>query len=711
MADIKEAPRSALEAMLRARSIAVVGASTRADSFGNNVITHLTSTGYSGRIYPVNPRYEEIEGLRCYPSVSAIPGQVDTAILAVADERLEEALEGAALAQARSAVIFGTAVEAPPSDGPQLTERLASIARNARMAMCGGNCMGFLNFIDSIMVGGWPYKFPPPVGSVGFITQSGSSYSAFALNQRELGMNYMISSGQELATTAADYLDFLLSRPETTVIGCILEMIREPEHFLAALEVAEKRGIPVVVLKLGRSERGKIMARAHSGAVAGADAAYQAVFERYNVVPVRTLNELADTLELFSCRRAPTTDAIAVATDSGGERSMIVDLADDRGIEIAPLSPHTVDILAATLDPGLAPVNPVDVWGTGHDHERITETCFRALVDDPGVGQAIFASNMPSGRALLHTWGRVIENVHRGTTKPVVAMGNLSSAFDRDEAARLRSLGIPVLLGTESGLNAIAGSINWHRTRRERRSADLQAIPEDAAARWSDRLRSANGASLDTADSLALVADFGVHSAPISIVGSETEAATAADALGYPVALKTLASGIDHKFDHRGVLLDLKSRAEVEAAYRDIAARLGPRCLVQAQVGAGTEIFLGMTVDPQFGPLVTVGLGGVFVEIMKDVVTFLPPVDVERALSYLRRLKGFPLLDGARNRPRADLVSLGDAIARFSALAVALAGKVQEVDINPVIASAAGAFAVDALVVPNPIPPVSPEGR
>jgi acyl-CoA synthetase (NDP forming) len=700
MTSALEAPRSAIEAMLRARSIAVIGASNRADSFGHNVVTHLTGTGYRGNIYPVNPRYEELAGLRCYPALVDVPERVDCAVLAVADERLETALEAASAAGARSAVIFGTAIEAEQPGRPQLTDRLAAIARDAGMALCGGNCMGFLNFIDSVMVGGWPYKFPPPVGHIGFITHSGSSYSGFALNQRQLGMSYMISSGQELVTTAADYLRFLLAQAETRVVGCILETIRDPENFLGALEIADRRGIPVVVLKLGRSEHGKVLARAHSGALAGADAAYQAVFERYNVVPVRTLNELADTLELLSSARAPTTDAIGLITDSGGERTMIVDLAADRGVEFAALTLATTDLLAANLEPGLAPVNPVDVWGTGYEHERIAEACFGALVDDPGVGQAVFASNMPGGRALVHTWARVAEHVHRATTKPVMMLGNLSSAFDRGEAARLRSLGIPVLLETRSGLNAIAGSIAWHRFRRERRPPALPAAPSEVVAAWKNRAKATNGASLDTAESLALAADFGVMVVPNRVVGSVEEAVAAADALCYPVVLKTLAAGIDHKFDHGGVALHLASPAAVAAAYRDMAGRLGPRGLVQAHAAVGTEIFLGMTMDPQFGPLLTLGLGGVFVEVLRDVVTFLPPVDAEMAVSYLRRLRGFALLDGARNRPRADLRALADSVARFSVLASSLAGSVREIDINPIIAGPAGAFAVDALVVP-----------
>lgn len=692
----------AVATMLRARSITVVGASGKPGSFGHNVVTHLTDTGYAGRLYPINPRYEEIAGLACYGEIAALPERVDCAILAVADERLEVALEAAAAAGARSAVIFGTAIEEPAPDRAPLAERLAAIARNSGMAMCGGNCMGFLNFIDNIMVGGWPYNPPPPVGHVGFITHSGSSYSAFALNQRQLGMSHMISSGQELATTAADYLDFLLTQEETRVVGCILETVRDPERFIAALEAADRKGVPVVILKLGRSEQGKAMARAHSGALAGSDAAYRAVFERHNVVAAHSLDELADMLELFSCGRKPTTDDVALMTDSGGERAMIVDLATALGLGWAPLADATMRILADNLDAGLAAINPLDVWGTGHDHERIARTCFQALADDPLVGQLVFASNMPGGRPLLHAWARVAEAVYGATPKPVMMLGNLSSAFDHSEAARLRALGIPVLLGTQSGLRAIAGSAAWHRHRRERRAAAPTPAALESITRWRRRLADCGGASLDTAESLALAADFGIPVVRARTVASETDLDSALALLRFPVVLKTLALGIDHKFDRGGVVLGIASAAAARSAWRDLAARLGERVLVQEEAPAGVEIFLGLTVDAQFGPLVTVGLGGIFVEVMKDVATFLPPVDAAAAIGYLRRLRGFPLLEGARGRAPVDLAALGEAIARFSSLAAALGASLAEMDINPIIAGPRGAWAVDALTVPAP---------
>jgi acyl-CoA synthetase (NDP forming) len=687
-------------AMLRARSIAVIGASGRAGTFGHNVVTHLIDTGYQGRVYPVNPRYDDIAGLRCYSAVDALPEVVDCAILAVADDKLEVALEAAAAA-ARSAVIFGTAVEEPTAGRPPLTDRLAAIARNARMAVCGGNCMGFLNFIDHIMVGGWPYKYPPPRGHIGFISHSGSSYSAFALNARQLGMTHMISSGQELVTTVSDYLEFLLTQQETRVVGCILETVRDPERFLATLEAADRKGVPVVILKLGRSEHGKAMARAHSGALAGSEAAYRAVFERYNVIGVHTLDELANTLELLACDRASTTDEIALATDSGGERTMIADIAADLGLRWASLSAETTRVLAENLDAGLAPVNPLDLWGTGHDHERIARTCLQALADDSQVGQVVFATNMPSGRALLNAWGRVAEAVHNGTKKPVLMLGNLSSAFDRDEAARLRGLGIPVLLGTAPGLQAIAANASWHRRHRERRVViQPPTIAPEIFHRWQARFASEEN-SLNTYDSLAFAADFGIPTILSRIAHTEADLRQVASTLRFPLVLKTLKAGIDHKFDAGGVVLGIASLDALVTAWRELATRLGPTVVVQETSHPGVEMILGLTVDAQWGPLVTIGLGGIFVEIMRDVVTFIPPVDAELAVTYLRRLKGFAVLSGARGREPVALGPLGDAIASFSAMAAIIGPALEEMDINPIIATPQGAVAVDALVVPR----------
>ena len=417
----------------------------------------MIDRGYGGAVYPVNPTRAEIDGLPCFPSIAALPDPVDCAVLAVADDRLEDALRDAATAGIPAAVVFGAA-GANPEHADGLPHRLAMIAREAGMALCGGNCMGFYSVAEGLFVSGYPLRQAPPAGGIGVITHSGSSFSALANSGRGLAFNYLISAGQELVTTAADYLRWLIAQPETRVVGCFLETVRDPAGFVAALEQAAEREIPIVVLKVGRSEQARRLAQAHSGAVTGVDAAYDALFERYGVVRVRSLDELADTLELFASPRRPVATGLALATDSGGERALIADVAADLDLRFAPLAANTVARLTETLEPGLTPTNPLDLWGTGDDYARRYEASLLALAADPGVGALVFAVNLVPGSRLLPSYLQIAERVQIQTEKPFAVLGNLASTIDREAAARLRAVGIPVLMGTATGLAAIRTS-------------------------------------------------------------------------------------------------------------------------------------------------------------------------------------------------------------------------------------------------------------
>ena len=323
----------------------MIGASPKPDSFGWHVLRQLLDFGYAGRIVPVNPGYEVIEGLPCYPSVGSAPGPIDCAAICLADERVEAALLDAVEAGVRAAVVFGVAAGEAASGQP-LRDRICEIASETELALMGANSMGFFNFVDRLFLTGYPYHSEPVVGAISFITHSGSTLSAVAKNTRGMNFNYVISPGQELGLTAAHYLDFVLRQPETRVVGLFLEAIRDPERFLAALELAYQRDIPVVMLKVGRTEQGARMALAHTGALAGAQAAIEAVAGRYGVFSlVRTLEEMLDTLELFASGRRPTTPGLGAITDSGGERGMLVDLAADVGVSFARLAPETMRVL------------------------------------------------------------------------------------------------------------------------------------------------------------------------------------------------------------------------------------------------------------------------------------------------------------------------------------------------------------------------------
>ncbi|MBL8670091.1 MAG: acetate--CoA ligase family protein [Alphaproteobacteria bacterium] len=686
----------ALVPLLRPRSIAVVGASARSGSFGERLLASLTEERFAGPVYPINPRYETLADRRCYPSISALPEAPDCVAFAVSDELVEASLAEAAAIGARAAALFGRGYEANPGDCPPLPARLGAIARAAGMAVCGNNCMGFVNFVDGIKMSGNPPGVAKAPGPVALISHSGSTWSGLLGNQRQLGFNYAISAGQEIATTAADYLRFCVAQPETRAVGCIIETVRDPEGFLAALDEADRRGIPVVVLKLGRSEAGRRMALAHSGALTGSDAAHRAVFERRNVATVRTVDELTDTLELMAAPRRPTAYGIGIVTDSGGERELIVDLAADLGVSLAAVTPATEARLAATLDPGMATVNPVDCYGDGR---VLLEPSLDILAEDPHVGIVALATNLVHGRAYLQQSGSAIEGAHGRTSKPALVFGNLHSTISREEAARLRALGIPVLMGTATALVAMRNLLDWQR-RRDAGKPLPAAAPPAAVARARAAVAAAEGRPLAPEQAFAVLEAFCVPAAPCAFADNAAAAIAAADRLGYPVALKTAAADILHKTEAGGVALRLADAAAVRAAYRRIADSCGPRVQVQAQVAAGVEILLGMVNDPQFGPIATIGSGGVLTELLEDSVSFVPPVDARAAEALLRRLKGFRLLEGYRGSRPADVASLARAVERFSVLCAAIGPQLAEIDVNPVLAGPDGAVAVDALMVP-----------
>ncbi|HXP74068.1 MAG TPA: acetate--CoA ligase family protein [Stellaceae bacterium] len=698
---VQRRSRTALDALLRPRSIAIVGASIRAGSFGERLLNSINGGRYRGAVYPINPRYEEIGGRRCFPSLKALPEPADCVAFAVSDDLVEAALAEAADAGVLGAVLFGRGYEPPGRVGPSRVQRLSAIARGAGMAVCGNNCMGFFNTVDGIKMSGNPPPLPETSGTVGLVSHSGSTWSGLIGNQRDLIFNYAVSAGQEIATTMADYIEFLLAQPETRVVACLLETVRAPERFLAAIEKADRQGIPVVVLKLGRTERGRRFALAHSGALAGSDAAYGAIFERHNVIRVDTPDELTDTVELLKSPRRPGVGGVGIVTDSGGERELIVDLATDMGAPLAEVQPVTKERLAGILDPGMEPQNPVDSYGDGR---MLMEECLGALADDPGVAVVALATNLVHGRPYARASSATIERAFAATAKPALVFGNIHSSVSREEATRLRALGVPVLMGTATALTAIRNLIAWQHARdaaREKPPAlPPRAVLDEARALIKAKSAHATEQALPLPVALRLLELFGIPSSPSAFTADAAATEVAAERLGFPVVLKTAAPEILHKTEAGGVALGLTDRAAVVDAYARIAAACGALVQVQGQAAPGAEVLLGMTNDPQFGPMVTVGLGGIFTEIFADAVTFQPPVGAVTARSYLERLKGYKLLQGYRGRPKADLDALAVAIERFSLLCATIGSLFSAIDLNPVIAGASGALTVDALFLP-----------
>ena len=669
--------RAAVAAMLGARSMAVVGASPHPDSFGSRMV--LEAQRGSARFHLVNPRYDRIGELPCVPSLADLDEPVDVVLLGVPDAVLADQLAAAAAAGARSAVLFGSA--------HGLRDTLTAIATDAGMALCGAGCMGFVNNALGVRAMGYLEPDPLPDGGVSLVTHSGSAFSTLLRARRGFGFRLAVSSGQELVTDTADYVDYALDDPETRIIGLLLEAPRAVPRLRQALLRAAEQDVPVVILTVGGSPRGRAMVAAHSGALAGEHAAWQAFCAATGAVQVTDLAEFSDTLELFSAGRRAKRGGIATVHDSGAERALLADLAHELGVEFADLAPDTVAAIGPMLDDGLVPTNPLDVWGTGADTRNLFGACLRAMVDDPAVAVTALAVDLVTEFDGDTAYADAVTDVAKHTDAPVAVLASVASAIDLPTADRLRHSGIPVLEGARSGLAALGHLARWPLPVDW---ADAATQPERREL-WAARIAAGAAAPIE------LLAGYGVPVVDVRPARSMGAVLEAADAVGYPVALKTVAAL--HKSDVGGVVLDIPDEAALSVAYTAMADSLGPEVTVEPMVEAGVEISVGIVRDEGFGPLLVVAAGGTLVELLADRVVACPPVSHAGALSLLDGMRIRPLLAGWRGGPAVDIDALADVIVRFSEMATELGDVVDAVEANPVIATPRRVVAVDALVI------------
>jgi acyl-CoA synthetase (NDP forming) len=672
--------------MLEARSVVLVGASERPGSLGARMVAEVSRSPSRPRVHLVNPRY----GAPYLPGIADVPEPPDLVLLAVPDHALAGQLAAAAEAGARSAVIFGS--------GSGQRDKLAGIAAEAGMALCGAGCMGFVNVARGLRAIGYVERDPLPGGPVAMITHSGSVFSTLLRARRGFGFTLAVSSGQELVTTAADYARYALTMPETRVLALVLEAVRG--DLPSVLADAADKDVPVVLLTAGSSDAGRALVAAHSGALAAGDGAWQALADAYGVHRVGDLAELADTLELFASPRraqhAPPSAALATVHDSGLERAHVADAAAAVGVPFATLGTATRVRLAAVLDPGLEPANPLDVWGTGRDTQALFTECLSALAADPAVSAVALAVDLVPEFDGDPSYPNAIKTVAATTDKPVAVLAGLPAAIDRDAAAALRADGIPVLEGTRTGLLALRHLLD-HGARP--RATARMTVDHARQRRWTSALASDRPAEA----ALDLLRDYGIPVVRALAVGTRDQALAAAGAIGYPVVLKTAEPGIAHKSDVGGVILGLRDTEALAAAYDDLAARLGPRALICETAAPGTELLLGLARDQALGPLIVLGCGGIYTEIFAEHTVLLPPVSHDSARAAIQRLRVAPVLNGARGQAPADLDAIADAVVALSDLALELGDSIEALDINPLICRPSGVLAVDALVVPRSI--------
>ncbi|CAE6711321.1 acetate--CoA ligase family protein [Paraburkholderia nemoris] len=689
-----------LTPMFEPASVAIVGASPQPDSAGNDALLELMQAGFAGRVYPVNPKYETIEGFRCFPSLEEVPEAPDLTVIAVGNSRLEEQLRLAIWKGTKSLVLFGSAHLEDDAE-PALTARIRQLANGAGVPICGANCMGFYN--NEVRVRIFPQHLPEHLetGGVAYLSQSGSALTALLWNDRKLRFNIAVSSGQELVTTVSHYMDYALTLSSTRVIAIFLECVRDPEGFIKALDKAREKRVPVVILKVGKTEASAALALSHTGAIAGNDAAYQALFDRYGVISVNTLDELAATAALFSLDRPVGDGGVAAIMDSGGEREMIVDIADELGVPFAKISTETSAYLAAKLDPGLEPINPLDAWGTGHDFERVYGDCLTALVNDPASAIGVLVADLTSGFRLHEAFARACLEAKRRSQKPVAVLVNHAGTDRHQLSKSLVEGGVAVLDGTVAGLAAIKHAFAYRDFLRQPKEVPSQFGHPEVKARWRARL--STGAPLDEADALSLLASYGIRTQQSAVVDGSEAAVEAAETIGFPVVVKTAMPGILHKSDVGGVRLNVKTSEELRDVYRDMAHRLGPRVLIAEMVDGNVEVAVGVLHDAQFGNLVMVAAGGTLIELLRDRAIGLAPFSPTKAHELINRLSCRRLLSGMRGAAPCDVEALAQAVSKISMLADDLGDLISEMDVNPLKVGPQGCVAVDALITPRSV--------
>ena len=686
-----------LKPLLKPESIAILGASQKIGSVGNEVIVNLLRGGFEGLIYPVNPGYGEVLGVACYPTLAELPMRPEMVIFAISDRRIEEAVDEVIALGIPACTIFSSLI-LENDTSPNLKQRILSKAMSAGLLIAGANGMGFYNVRDRVLAGGFDTRDHPYPGNVSLISQSGAGMSGIVDCEQRLQFNFAVSSGYELTVSMEDYLDYALDLDETLVVGLFLETSRYPQKLIQAFRKANQRNIPIVVLKVGRTDLAAELAVSHSGALAGSDQCYNAVFDRYGVQRVDDMDQLATALIMFAQTRQITQGGLVSLHDSGGERQLMIDLADSLQVPLTELQESTVTVLEGLLDAGLPAVNPLDGWGAGGPHAPVTmANCFTALMEDSGTALGAVIHDRGPNSEVYSSYLNYLHQAQAASGKPVFLVANRQGSGSDELAITSTHNGIPVIDGVSQFLTG-ARCLLRYRDFQMREPMQSVGIEQAQCDHWRQRLQIASKVSETLASEC--LAEFGIPMLQSIQVNSQDELKAAAVAIGFPLVLKTARPDIDHKSDVGGVVLNILNERQLLTAYEDMASRLGPLGMVVPMMqSSGIEMILGVSRDSQFGPTVVVGFGGIYAEILNDIAVLIPPFNAAAVKRVLENLSMADLLSGVRGASKVDIDSYCIAAAKLSEIAVNLSDTVLEVDINPVMLTANGCVGLDALMV------------
>lgn len=713
---------SPLDRMFRPRSVAVVGASPN-PSFVSGILKNLLRYGYQGSVSAVNPKYATILDAPCYPSILDVPGPLDLVVVGVSHRLIPDVLEQSERKGVGALEIVTSGFSETGSDeGAGRQAKLVAWARRTGIPVGGPNCLGLMNATIGMVA--LPTVFEKLVaGHVGAILQSGMMAPSVIvpLLARGIGLTIGVTTGNEADLEAADYIRYCAEDDQTRVIACFTEQIKTPERFIAACELAAERKKPIVMLKIGRSEIARRSALAHTGSLVGSDAVVDAILRKLGVTRVDNVDELFEAVAVFHARKLPRGPGVAPLSVSGGAGGLLADLAPECGVTFPPLPEETARELRAVVPEYGSVGNPLDITGQGVYQPEIAARALDLLARAGNLDVVVWGRGFPSRLDRQSPIGQVLERaVVAHPDVLFLTMSYVSGHFHDSQNPDVplvepmdRLDGVPFLQGSETGLRAIAALIRYAAFQRDRQDARAlkRLTPNETAERARTLVHAAGGRAMSERESKAVLALYGIATTCETLATSLDQALSAAGQIGYPVALKVESPDILHKSDTNALVLDIRDAKGLEEGFGRVltnARRAAPSAdirgvLVQQMVPSGTEMIVGMSKDPQFGPVVACGLGGVFVETLKDIQLLLPPLAESEARSAIGRLRGYPLLLGTRGAPAADLDALVDTLLRFSELCDDLRDLAREIDVNPLIVwdNGRGVCAVDAMIVPT----------
>ena len=703
--------KGSLDPIFRPRSVAVVGASRNRDSIGWALVDNLLRGGFQGAVYPVNPRATAVHSLRCYPSVAAIGEEIDLGVVAVPRTAVEAVIRDCIEHGVRGLVVITAGFAETGEEGAEIERRLRDRVRAAGVRLVGPNCMGVINTDPEICLDATFAPTPARRGSIGFVSQSGALGVAILNVATELGigLTQFVSMGNKADVSGNDLLEMWEHDESTRVIAMYLESFGNPRRFTEIAKRASRRK-PILVVKAGRTAEGARAASSHTGALAGADVTVQALLAHCGVLRADSIQDLFHMARALDRCPLPRGDRVAIVTNAGGPGIMATDACVNLGLEIATLSEATHANLSSFLPPEASLGNPVDMISSAgaEDYQRAVA----AVLDDPGVDMVLVVHVTP----LLSNPIAILEHVGLAapsSDKPVLAV--MMATEDFYESARGRSDLPPVYRFPESAAKALA-TLARHAAWRRRPAEEIPTFEVDDGA-VAEILEPNGNGYLEPADAFRVLELYGIPTAPWRVVSDRDGALAAAEALGYPVVVKAIAPGLVHKSDLGAVALDLADPWALGAALGHMGRRLEEAghppqgYLVQRQIAGGHEVVFGVSTDERFGRVLMFGLGGKYVEVLRDVCFGLTPLEPTEADDMIRGIRGAQLLEGVRGEPAADRALLREVLLRLAQL-VERHPQIRELDINPFLAApdreSSRALDVRIRVAPSTVDPAVP---